>query len=76
LDEESENLIKSRSIRQEDNPEGYKECLKQLNSVDFKDAIHAYGVRKLTNLRNIEKLKQHTFNTKNPIYMVNALDVR
>jgi hypothetical protein len=76
LDEETESLIKSRSIRHEDNPDGYKECLKELHSEKFENAIHAYGIRKLTNVRNIEKLKQHASNTKSAIYMINAIDVK
>ncbi len=76
MDEESEKLIKSRSIRQQDNAEGYKDRLKELNSPDFEDAVYAYGVRKLTNQRNIMKLKKHAFDTKNPIFMINATDVR
>ncbi|CAF3435365.1 unnamed protein product, partial [Rotaria socialis] len=74
LDEETESLIKSRSIRHEDNPDGYKECLKELHSEKFENAIYAYGIRKLTNVRNIEKLKQHAANTKSAIYMINAVD--
>ncbi|CAF4026002.1 unnamed protein product [Rotaria sordida] len=74
LDEETESLIKSRSIRQRDNPENYQERLKELNSPDFEDAVYAYGVRKLTNLRNIEKLKKHASHSKNPIFMINAVD--
>ncbi|CAF3453929.1 unnamed protein product [Rotaria socialis] len=62
------------SISQQDNPQEYKDHLKELNSATFEDAIHAYGLRKSTNLRNIEKLKQHASNTKNPIYMINAVD--
>ncbi|CAF3655482.1 unnamed protein product [Rotaria socialis] len=76
LDEETESLIKSRSIRHEDNPDGYKECLKELHSEKFENAIYAYGIRKLTNVRNIEKLKQHAANTKSAIYMINAVDVK
>ncbi|CAF4440570.1 unnamed protein product, partial [Rotaria sp. Silwood2] len=72
LDEDTEYLIKSRSIRQQDNPESYQERLKELNSPDFQDAVHAYGVRKLTNLRNLEKLKKHASDSKNPIFMINA----
>ncbi|CAF4422142.1 unnamed protein product [Rotaria sp. Silwood2] len=41
LDEDTESLIKSRSIRQQDNPESYQERLKELNSPDFQDAVHA-----------------------------------
>ncbi|CAF3454536.1 unnamed protein product [Rotaria sp. Silwood1] len=74
LDEDTEYLIKSRSIRQQDNPESYQERLKELNSPDFQDAVHAYGVRKLTNLRNVEKLKKHASASKNPIFMINAVD--
>jgi len=76
LDEETEKLIKSRSIRKEDNPDGYQERLKEPHSSEYEDAVHAYGTRKLTNARNIEKLKKHSINTKNPIFMINALDVR
>jgi hypothetical protein len=76
LDDETEALIKSRSIRPEDNPEGYRERLKELHSPEFEDAIHAYGTRKLTNSRNLNKLKKHAMDTKNPIFMINAVDVR
>lgn len=75
MDEETEGLIKSRSIRQKDNPETYKERLKELHSSDFENAVHAYGIRKLTNIKNIEKLTEHASDTKNCVFMVNALDV-
>ncbi|CAF0877342.1 unnamed protein product [Adineta steineri] len=74
LDEESEMLLKSRSIREQDNPDGYKDRLKELNSPEFEDAMYAYGTRKLTNARNITKLKKHALATKNPIFMINAVD--
>ncbi|CAF4397463.1 unnamed protein product, partial [Adineta steineri] len=45
LDDESEMLLKSRSIRQQDNPEGFKDRLKELNSPEFEDAMYAYGTR-------------------------------
>ena len=76
LDDSTEALIKSRSIRKEDNPDGYEERLKELNSSKFQDAVYAYGVRKLANSKNIEKLKNHATDTKNPIFIVNAIDVR
>lgn len=76
MDDETEKLIKSRSIRKQDNPDGYQERLKELHSSEFEDAVYAYGTRKLTNARNIEKLKKHSMNTKNPVFMINALDVR
>ncbi|CAF1487611.1 unnamed protein product, partial [Adineta ricciae] len=74
LDEEIEALIKSRSIRKEDNPDSYEARLKDLQSVEFKDAIYAYGTRRLTNSRNLEMLKEHCRQTKHPIFMINALD--
>ncbi|CAF4366317.1 unnamed protein product, partial [Adineta steineri] len=74
LEEESEMLLKSRSIREQDNPDGYKDRLKELNSPEFEDAMYAYGTRKLTNARNITKLKKHALATKNPIFMINAVD--
>ncbi len=75
LDEETEKLIKSRSIRAQDNPEGYIDRLNELNSPDFENAVYAYGVRKLTNARNILKLKKHSCDSKNAIFMINAVDV-
>ena len=59
LDEQTEALIKSRSIRKEDNPDSYQERLEELHSNEFKDAIHVYGVRGLTNSKNFERLEEH-----------------
>ncbi len=75
MDEESEKLIKSRSIQPQDNPEGYMDRWKELNSPEFEDAVYAYGTRKLTKARNIMKLKKHSSDTKNSIFMINAVDV-
>jgi hypothetical protein len=75
LDTETEELIKSRSIRVEDNPNHYKDRLKELHSEEYENAVYAYGVRKLTNAKNIGKLKEHAIKSKNPIYMINAVDV-
>ncbi|CAF4302547.1 unnamed protein product [Rotaria sp. Silwood2] len=74
LDDENELLIKSRSISPEDNPEGYKQRLQELHSSEFENAVYAYGLRKLTNLRNLQQLRKHSIESKNPIFMINALD--
>ncbi|CAF1231792.1 unnamed protein product [Adineta ricciae] len=69
LDEQTEALIKSRSVRKEDNPDSYHERLEELHSSEFKDAIHVYGTRRLTNSRNFERLKEHMRETKYPVFM-------
>lgn len=73
--EEDEKVIKSRSIRQEDNPEHYKERLAELQSDEFANAIYAYSVRSKTNERNSIKLKETATKIKKPIWIIQSLDV-
>jgi hypothetical protein len=64
LDTETEELIKSRSISAQDNPNHYKDRLRELDSEEYEHAVYAYGVRKLTNAKNISKLKEHAMKSK------------
>ncbi len=73
--EEDEKIIKSRSIRKEDNPEQYKERLKELQSEEFANAVYAYSVRSKTNERNAIKLKETATKLKKPIWLIQAIDV-
>ena len=73
--EEDEMIIKSRSIRKEDNPEHYKERLLDLESADFANAVYAYSVRSKTNERNSIKLKELAMKLKKPIWLIQSVDV-
>ncbi|CAF4338739.1 unnamed protein product [Adineta steineri] len=73
--EEDEILIKSRSIRKEDNPIHYKDRLAELQSTEFANAIYAYSTRAKTNERNSIKLKEIATKLKNPIWMIQSVDV-
>ncbi|CAF1406834.1 unnamed protein product [Adineta steineri] len=72
--EEDEILIKSRSIRKEDNPLYYKDRLAELQSTEFANAIYAYSTRTKTNERNSIKLKEIAAKLKNPIWMIQSVD--
>lgn len=74
-DEEDERIIKSRSIRKEDNPEHHQERLRELQSEKFSKAIYAYSVRSKTNDRNAMKLKETASRLKKPIWLIQAIDV-
>ena len=73
--EEDEMIIKSRSIRKEDNPKHYKERLSDLESADFANAVYAYSVRSKTNERNSIKLKELAMRSKKPIWLIQCIDV-
>ncbi len=73
--EEDERIIKSRSIRKEDNPQHYKERLTELQSADFANAVYAYSVRSKTNERNSIKLKEISMKMKKPIWIIQSVDV-
>ena len=66
-------MIKSRSIRKEDNPEYYQERLKELQSEEFVNAVYAYSVRSKMNERNAIKLKEIARKSKEAD-MVNSSD--
>ena len=70
-----EKMIKSRSIRKEDNPEYYKERQAELESDEFADAIYAYSVRSKAHERNAIKLKELAAKQKTPIWIIEAVDV-
>ncbi|CAF3960537.1 unnamed protein product, partial [Adineta steineri] len=72
--EEDEILIKSRSIRKEDNPLYYKDRLAELQSTEFANAIYAYSTRAKTNERNSIKLKEIATKLKKPIWMIQSVD--
>ncbi|CAF4115658.1 unnamed protein product, partial [Adineta steineri] len=72
--EEDEILIKSRSIRKEDNPLYYKDRLAELQSTEFANAIYAYSTRAKTNERNSIKLKETATKLKKPIWMIQSVD--
>ena len=73
--EDDEQIIKSRSIRKQDNPEHYQQRLKELQSEEFVNAIYAYSVRSKTNERNAIKLKETATTLKKPIWLIQAIDV-
>ena len=73
--EEDEKIIKSRSIRKDDNPEHYQQRLIELHSEEFLNAIYAYSVRSKTNERNAVKLKETATKLKKPIWLIQAIDV-
>jgi hypothetical protein len=73
--EQDEEIIKRRSIRKHDNPEHYKERLKELESIEFANAIYAYSIRSKTNERNAIKLKETAMKFKTPIWIIQATDV-
>ncbi|CAF3961586.1 unnamed protein product, partial [Adineta steineri] len=72
--EEDEIIIKSRSIRKEDNPIYYKDRLAELQSAEFANAIYPYSTRAKTNERNSIKLKETATKLKNPIWIIQAVD--
>ncbi|CAF4168613.1 unnamed protein product, partial [Adineta steineri] len=72
--EEDEILIKSRSIRKEDNPLYYKDRLAELQSTEFANAIYAYSTRAKTNERNSIKIKEIATKLKKPIWMIQSVD--
>ncbi len=69
-------IIKSRSIRKEDNPMHYKDRLTELQSAEFADAVYAYSVRSKTNERNSIKLKETALKQNKPIWIIQSIDVR
>lgn len=73
--EQDEAVIKSRSIRKEDNLTYYKDRLEELKSSQFIDAIYAYSVRSKTNERNSIKLKETAMKLKKPIWIIQSVDV-
>ncbi|CAF3345272.1 unnamed protein product [Rotaria sp. Silwood2] len=82
LDEDTESLIKSRSIRQQDNPESYQERLKELNSPDFQDAVHAIPDPNLSytsNVNNTEKKNKRSRNnskhTNKRLKVINNINI-
>jgi len=68
-------MIKSRSIRKQDNPEHYIERLSELESSNFVNAIYAYSVRSKTNERNSIKLKETAMKLKKTIWIIQSVDV-
>ncbi|CAF1643694.1 unnamed protein product [Adineta steineri] len=72
--QEDEIIIKSRSIRKEDNPIHYKDRLAELHSPDFANAIYAYSIRSKTNERNSIKLKETAMKMKKPIWIIQSID--
>ena len=75
FNEEDEAVIKSRSIRKEDNSMYYKDRLAELKSTEFIDTIYAYSVRSKTNERNSMKLKETAMKLKKPIWIIQSVDV-
>jgi len=73
--EEDEMVIKSRSIRKEDNPTHYKDRLAELQSAEFANAVYAYSVRSKANERNSIKLKEIAMKMKKPIWIIQSVDV-
>jgi hypothetical protein len=73
--ENDEKIIKSRSIRKEDNPQFYKERLAELHSPEFADAVYAYSTRSKANERNATKLKRTALELKTAIWLIQAVDV-
>ncbi|CAF1475069.1 unnamed protein product [Adineta steineri] len=72
--QDDEIIIKSRSIRKEDNSIHYKDRLAELHSPDFANAIYAYSIRSKTNERNSIKLKETATKMKKPIWIIQSID--
>ncbi|CAF4252301.1 unnamed protein product, partial [Adineta steineri] len=72
--QQDEIIIKSRSIRKEDNTIHYKDRLAELHSPDFANAIYAYSIRSKTNERNSIKLKETAMKMKKPIWIIQSID--
>ncbi|CAF1366463.1 unnamed protein product [Rotaria sordida] len=70
--EEDEKVIKSRSIRKEDNPEHYKERLAELQSTDFANARYVEWC--LPNLSEVDKVSSTPSKKRNKL--MSSCDVK